>query len=93
MDYLVDGLKYSFSYKELKSKYNEIVLMSDSDFIDNISEVLHFACFVSYFKELPNIQTISDVGIIHELIHLLHIPEETDVKRVRKLFERLLCIN
>lgn len=93
MDYLVDGLQYSFSYKELKSKYNEIVSMSDSDFIGNLPEVLHFACFVSYFKELPNTQTVSDVGIIHELIHLLHIPEETDIKKVRKLFEGLLCIN
>lgn len=93
MEYLVDGLQYSFSYRELKNKYNEIVSMSDSDFIGNLPEVLHFACFVSYFKELPNIQTISDVGIIHELIHLLHIPEETDVKKVRELFERLLIIN
>lgn len=93
MDYVVDDKLYSFSYKDLKKKYKEIVSLSNSDFLDRLPEVLHFACFVSYLKELPNIQTISDVGVMHELIHLMDIPEETDIDRVRILFNSLMELN
>ena len=92
MIYLVDNSKYHFSYQEIHLEYQKVLLMSDEEFMTNLPKVLHLSCFIAYLKELPNEQTIGDLGIIHRLTHLLHIPENEDLKEIRKQFENILKI-
>ena len=71
MEYIVGEMKFSYSYKELREEYLKFKIMSEDEFFSDIPRLLHFACFVGWVKELGNDCLISDVGIIHELTHLL----------------------
>lgn len=95
MDYLVEGQKYILSYPELKSKYLLFVGMSDVEFRKNLASALHLACIICYLKDIPTSKCLSDKGIVHELVHLLDIPEEEnlDFKRIRELFEQELKLS
>ena len=86
--YTVEGTKYSFNYQELKAKYESVVNYSDEQFMGNLPEIAHLACIVSYFKGLGAQATISDKGIIHELIHLMTDPDEptNDLQEIRESF-------
>ena len=53
MEYQVEGKKFSYSYQEIKDAYNEVVAYSDEEFIDNLPNILHFATFLCYIKEIP----------------------------------------
>lgn len=90
MEYLVEGTKYKLSYSDLKEKYILTVQLSDNEFIEQLPKALHLACIICYLKEIPTYVCLSDKGIIHELTHLLHIPEQTDIKQVRQLFKKQL---
>jgi hypothetical protein len=63
--------------------------MADEVFLKNIPAVLHCACFICYFKEVSTEACLSDKGIIHELVHLLHLgfSNNEDLVNIRKLFE------
>ena len=71
MQYLVEGKKYEFSYSDLKEDYVNYVSMSSTKFFSDIPKVLHFICVVSYIKEIPAYNLLSDEGLMHQLIHLL----------------------
>src|SRR5690606_23944316 len=45
--YLVDDMKYSFNYQELKARYLQVVNYSDEQFMDNLPEIAHLACIIS----------------------------------------------
>ena len=94
MDYCVEEGIYSFSYQEIKEHYNKYCNMSDKEFMDDLSGALHLASFICWLKEIPSYNCLSDRGIIHQLIHLLHIPDEPliDIKEIRKQFKKDLLI-
>ena len=89
MEYLINENKYNLSYVELRDKYNEICSLSLQSFLARLPEVLHLACVISFLKEVPSYNTLSDEGLIHELVHLLHIPNEPLVcaEKIKKQFE------
>ena len=91
MEYLIEGKKYHFSYRELQEKYYELSFLTLEEFLDRLPEVLHFAVFVCWFKERGN-ECLSDVGVIHELVHLLHIKDEplVNAEKIKKQFEEEL---
>lgn len=91
MEYLINDTKYHFSYKELKEKYLELSFLTLEEFLERLPEILHFAVFVCWFKGRGN-ECLSDVGIIHQLIHLLHIKDEplVDAEKIKKQFEEEL---
>ena len=95
MEYIVGEMKFSYSYKELREEYIKFKLMSEDEFFSDIPRLLHFACFVGWIKELGNDCLISDVGIIHELVHLLEKDVETVLTReeLRDKFLTLLELN
>lgn len=84
--------KYSFNYQELKEHYLRIVNYTDDEFMANLPEIAHLSCFVSYLKGLSVGETLADDGIIHELIHLMHIGKtsEFDLKEIRELFKNTI---
>lgn len=86
MEYLLEGKKYHLSYSELREKFIE--------FMNNLPEIIHFAFIVCFLKEIPSYLCLSDIGIIHELSHLLYIPEEntTTLEEIRKIFNDTLSL-
>lgn len=85
---------YSFSYKKLVEDYERFCEMSDEEFMASLPKVLHFACFVGFIKEFDYAH-LSDDGIIHQLVHLLDIPNEPliKIKDIRKQFEETLKLS
>lgn len=94
IEYLVDGHKYLLSYRELRESYLNICDMSNEDFIKNLPTALHLACIICYVKEVPTYLCLNDRGIIHELVHLLHIPDTntSTVDEIRQLFKQQLLL-
>lgn len=92
MTYTSNGKHYSFSYKEVIADYKRFSSMTDERFLANLPDILHFAVYTSYIKELSIENTIADEGIIHQLIHLLAFPNEPllDLGEIRKQFNELL---
>jgi len=80
------------SYRELKTRYEEVVNYTNLQFKENIIKIAHLACIISYFKELPSECTIGDEGIVHQLIHLMDIPDEPliSLQEIREQFNTLL---
>jgi len=100
IEYKVEDCKgntcvYSFSYPEMKEHYYKFKTMSDEEFMNNLPDIIHFACFVCWLKGTYEAwHACSDTGIIHELVHLLTIPLEestTTLDTIREMFnERCL---
>lgn len=92
MEYIQEGHSYSISYQNLREEYLNHCQMTDEEFIKNLPSAIHLACIICFFKEVPHYLCLNDRGIIHELAHLLHIPESntTSVEDIRKLFESSL---
>lgn len=88
MEYLVEGKKYNLSYADLKEKYTNISELPLDRFLLNLPEVLHLTCIISFLKEVPCYNTLCDTGLIHELVHLLHIGDEplVDAEKIRQKF-------
>lgn len=95
MNYVLKGTHYSLSYQELKSEYEDLVQMNDERFATQIPRALHLACIICFLKEIPSHECLSDEGIVHQLTHLLHIPEEPlcNLKEVRELFKNALKLS
>lgn len=93
--YKVRDKKFVYSPEELERYYEKFKNYSDQEFIDNIVDVLHFATYVCWLKEIPGDVCLADDGIIHELVHLIK-PEtrsDTELDRIRDDFNEKLIIN
>lgn len=92
MEYILENKKYIIHYRELREHYINFCSMSDIDFKNNIKEALHLACVICFFKEIPTEICLSDIGIVHELVHMITIGEEntTTLKEIRELFRQQL---
>lgn len=93
MEYISGGKRYSFSYRELQEHYERFIRMSDEQFLRAIVEATHFACFVSYLKELGAEATTGDQGIIHRLIHHMSGDCGDDLHETRQAFKDLLKLS
>jgi hypothetical protein len=88
MYYLVDGTQFGLSYSELREDYHRYRTMSDEEFVkpETLLNAMHFCCVVAYFKELGNEATVSDKGVIHELIHLCLGQNTRSLREIREQF-------
>lgn len=86
IEYLVENIKYEFSYQDIREQYQSFCRMDDKQFIENINEAIHLACFICYIKEIPTYVCLSDRGIIHELIHIITGATDLGIHEVRNLF-------
>jgi len=91
MEYLVADNKYHLSYQGLRESYNQYVALTDEEFREKLPEILHLTCVICYLKECGNESTLSDKGVIHLLVHQLHIPEEPleSLQEAREAFENI----
>ena len=69
--------------------------MDNKTFIKNAQKALHFACYVCWIKNLPTKKILSDEGLIHQLVHLLHksTASYVNIEDLRKIFNESLIIN
>lgn len=95
MEYIVDNSRFHFSYTEVREAYLIAISLDDEEFMRRLPEMIHLACVICYFKEIPTYVCLSDKGIIHELAHLMHIPEgnTTTLRQIRLLFEDQLKLS
>ena len=75
-NYKVGGKSYSVSHKDLVGYYKEFIKFSSKEFMERLPEILHLVCIVSYIDDYTTKEVLSDQGLLHQLIHLLHIPDE-----------------
>ncbi len=96
MEYIVDNSHFYLHYQELRDDYYHFINLTDAEFMlpQTLIKALHFACVVLYLKEAGPEMTVSDKAIIHELVHLLDIPDESlvDLSTIRKLFKEVLYL-
>lgn len=94
MEYIIDDKRFTWSYSELRDSYRAFIEMSDDQFLDELVEAIHFACFVCFIKEIPSYVCLSDTGIVHELVHVLqdgeHGSTDFNLAPVRELFKQQL---
>lgn len=88
------GGKFTLSYSSLREDYLRYTMLSDGEFLANITSILHFACVVCYLKEAPTNVVLSDLGIIHELVHLLpgSSGTTTSLQKIRDQFNLWCCL-
>jgi len=89
--YKIENREYVYDPTMLRLHYDTFTIMNDEEFLENLPSALHFACFMSFVLKLDHVKTLSDVGIIHELVHLSNKSTKrfSDVKEVRQKFEDL----
>lgn len=93
-EYKVGDTEYVFDKKRLKRLYTTYINYSNQEFVDNIVDVLHFACYVSWLKEIDADTLLADDGLIHELVHLLkqNTRNYVNIETLREKFDKLLVI-
>jgi hypothetical protein len=86
--------RYILSYESLREDYRRYTMMSDEDFLNDLVNILHFVCVVCWMKELKAQWLLSDVGLIHELVHLLpgSTGTTTSLDKIRDIFNRDCCL-
>lgn len=90
--------RYMLSYESLREDYRRYTMMSDEEFLADLVNILHFTCIVCWMKELKAQWLLSDVGLIHELVHLLleqkeqHEITTTPLHEIRDIFNRDCCL-
>lgn len=94
MDYKVGDSTFTFSYQEVREQYLILCGMTDDEFRAAIPRALHLACFICFVKEIPSYVCLRDDGIVHQLAHLLHIPDSTEpeFQAIRELFKDQLAL-
>lgn len=67
---------FSIDYDELTREYHLYKNETDEFWLNNLVKILHFSVVACYHTNVDMNNSISDIGIIHELVHMLHIPDE-----------------
>lgn len=93
-EYKVGNKTFLYDKKLLKSTYMSCVGYTDNEFIENIIDVLHFAVYVCWIKEISSEDCLADDGIIHELVHLAqkNTRNHSNLTLIREKFNKSLCI-
>lgn len=96
MKYLVQCSKgdreFEVSYQNLKKDYETYVSMSDESFFNCLTEILHFSCLMSCFKEIPAGVVLSDEGVIHEIAHILSGVGAVEKEVLREKFNKVFYL-
>lgn len=89
--YRLGDKTYNYDPALLMDTYLRICNYTDDEFLNNLGKILHYSAFMSFVLKLDNKETLSDEGIIHQLIHLLNenTKSYTNLADVREKFEDL----
>lgn len=94
-EYKRENKTYVYDADLLEFQYNTFKKMSNEEFVENIIDALHYACYVSWLNKLNADQTLADNGIIHELVHLTKksTRQYQNVSETRKKFNKMLKVS
>jgi hypothetical protein len=92
MQFSGDTSHYSLSYRDLRDHHSRLCSLPDEEFLVSLPNALHLACVISYLKELDSEATVGDAGIVHELVHLLAVPQDSDLSEIRRQFREVLTL-
>jgi hypothetical protein len=92
MEYLVEGHKYILRYQELREDYLRFCAMADEEWKKPsiLWDILHFCCVVGYLKEMTCGMLVSDLGIIHEIVHLAQGVSGRPLPEIREQFKLVM---
>ena len=92
--YRVGDREFVYDHRSLKYAFSTYQRYTNEDFLENIVDILHFAVYMCWLKEIPSDECLADDGIIHELVHLLqdNTIKHSDLKNIRKKFNKTLTI-
>lgn len=92
--YRVGDREFVYDHRSLKYAFSTYQRYTNEDFLENIVNILHFAVYMCWLKEIPSDECLADDGIIHELVHLLqdNTIKHSDLKNIRKKFNKTLTI-
>jgi hypothetical protein len=97
MDYILENIdgdpkQFTLDYPSLRDTYRELCALSDEQFMGRLVEALHFAVIACFFKGVPGYVALSDVGVIHELVHLLSPGTRPDAERNLATIRRCFAV-
>ena len=94
-EYKKGNKTYVYDANLLEFQYETFKKMSNKEFVENIIDALHYACYVSWLNKLNTDQTLADNGIIHELVHLTkkETRQYQNVSETRKKFNKMLKVS
>lgn len=92
--YKVGNREFVYDHKSLQYAFSTYHECTNEEFLENIVDILHFAVYVCWLKEIPSDECLADDGIIHELVHLLqkNTIKHSDLENIRKKFNKTLTI-
>jgi len=92
--YKVGDKEFVYDHKSLQYAFSTYQRYTNEEFLENIVDILHFAVYVCWLKEIPSDECLADDGIIHELVHLLqeNTIKHSDLENIRKNFNKTLII-
>jgi hypothetical protein len=95
MEYAILDRRYHLDYQELKEHYHRFCQMDDVEFFNekNLKEALHLACVICYLKNIGMEATVGDRGVIHLLVHQIHLRFSEERGDVRASFETVLKLD
>jgi hypothetical protein len=93
--YKVGNKTFIYDICSLQMSYYKYLNMTDKEFLDEILNILHFAAYVCFIKNLETKDVLSDDGIVHQLIHLTqgNTRKYVNLQEVRNNFKEILLLN
>jgi hypothetical protein len=77
---------YIIDLMRLAEDYERYVNMTDKQFEKNLVKAAHYAVYVSYYKNLSPMDSVSDEGVVHMLIHLIQFKKEKEARLYKHIF-------
>ena len=92
--YKVGNREFVYDHKSLQYAFSTYRGCTNEEFLENIVDILHFAVYMCWLKEIPSDECLADDGIIHELVHLLqeNTIKNSNLENIRKKFNKTLTI-
>ena len=92
-EYKIGNRKYIYNEDILETSYLKYKNYSDEEFIKDIINILHYAVYVCWVKEISSDDCLSDDGIIHEIVHLAqeNTRKYSNIKKIRRKFNKTLA--
>jgi len=92
--YKVGNREFVYDHKSLQYAFSTYRGCTNEEFLENIVDILHFAVYMCWLKEISSDECLADDGIIHELVHLLqeNTIKHSNLENIRKKFNKTLTI-
>jgi hypothetical protein len=94
ISYKVGDYNFAISYLDLQADYQRFCQMPDEEWKqpETLWSILHLCCVVGYLKEMNGEMLVSDLGIIHEIVHLAQGVSQRSLRDIREQFAKVMAL-